>query len=92
MSKPAASRLEKTPTRNRNATWSGLTQTILRTGAIYLDDCPDRRIIPIWLIVFGCVSLVQSFIDIGKRCFRKKNEGDEDGAVRERGERRKTRG
>ena len=39
--------------------------------------------------MFGCVSLVQSFIDIGKRCFRKKNEGDEDGAVRERGEREK---
>ncbi|CAI8051728.1 hypothetical protein GBAR_LOCUS28310 [Geodia barretti] len=63
---------------------AALPISMIIIGAIYLDDCPDRRIIPIWLIVFGCVSLVQSFIDIGKRCFRKKNEGDEDGANRER--------
>ena len=55
------------------------------TGSIYLHDCPGRKNIPIWLIVFGCVSLVQSFIDIGKRCFRKKNEEDEEGAVRKEG-------
>lgn len=34
--------------------------------------------IPIWLIVFGVVSVVQSIIDIGKRCFGKKKKEGED--------------
>ena len=33
--------------------------------------------IPIWLIVFGVVSVVQSIIDIGKRCFGKKKKDSE---------------
>ena len=52
------------------------------SGSVYLDDCEDRRTIPIWLIVFGCVSVVQSVIDICKRCFRKKKD-DEEGQVRD---------
>ena len=53
------------------------------SGSVYFDDCEDRRTIPIWLIVFGCVSVVQSVIDICKRCFRKKKDNEE-GQVREK--------
>ena len=38
------------------------------TGSIYIDDCPNSNRIPIWLIVFGCVSLAQTFVNICKRC------------------------
>ena len=48
------------------------------SGSVYLDDCPGRKNIPVWMIVFGCVSLVQSIIDIMKRCFGKKKRNDEE--------------
>ena len=39
-------------------------------GSIYIDDCSvsSNNRIPIWLVVFGCVSLAQTFVNICKRC------------------------
>lgn len=54
----------------------------IHIGAIYLDNCEGRSIIPKWLIVFGSVSVVQTVIDIVKRCFRTKRNDDEEGSVR----------
>lgn len=38
------------------------------TGSIYINDCVGGNRIPIWLIVFGVVSLLQTFTNVGKRC------------------------
>ena len=51
---------------------------IHNAGAVYFNRCPGRYIIPIWLIVFGCVSLLQTFINIIKRIFRKKKQREEE--------------
>ena len=45
-------------------------------GCVYINRCQGQPIIPIWLIVFGSVSLVQTAINIVKRFF--KNNGDEE--------------
>ena len=37
-------------------------------GSIYLPQCEQNKNIPIWLIVFGCVSLVQTAVNVCKRC------------------------
>ncbi len=49
-------------------------------GAVYFNDCPGRSRIPIWLIVFGGFSIVQTFINVIKRCCKlcRKQEGDSD--------------
>ena len=55
------------------------------TGSIYIHDCPGRRLIPIWLIVFGCFSLLQTTINVIKRIFNRKKEEDEENVGREAG-------
>lgn len=63
---------------------AALPLAMIIIGAIYLNDCPGRRLIPIWLIVFGCFSLASTLINVLKRlckCIRKKagsDEGDDD--------------
>lgn len=52
---------------------------VYHTGSVYLDDCPGRHNIPVWLIVFGCVSLLQTVINIAKRFFHKKKKTEEEG-------------
>ena len=49
-------------------------------GSIFIDDCPASNRIPIWLIVFGCVSLLQTFVNICKRCIQQvtKKSGEEE--------------
>lgn len=51
-------------------------------GSIYIDDCVGNNRIPIWLVVFGCVSLVQTFINVCKRCAqqvaKKSRDSDDD--------------
>lgn len=51
---------------------------IHNAGAVYFNRCQGQRIIPIWLIVFGCVSLLQTFINIIKRIFRKNKQREEE--------------
>ena len=52
---------------------------VLCTGSIYIDECPgDRNRIPTWLIVFGCVSLAQTFVNICKRCVQQISKGSRD--------------
>ena len=51
-------------------------------GSIYIDDCRlGNNRIPIWLVVFGCVSLAQTFINICKQCIQQvtKKSNREDG-------------
>ena len=63
------------------------------TGAVYLDDCPAANTsagggrIPIWLIVFGCVSVVQTIIGSVKRCCKRKKDSDDDSQSRNYAER-----
>ena len=47
-------------------------------GAVYLHRCQGQHIIPIWLIVFGSVSLLQTAINMIKRIFRKSKQGEEE--------------
>lgn len=58
------------------------SQCIISTGSVYLNRCDGDRRIPIWLIVFGCVSLLSTLINIVKRIFkaahRKVSGRDED--------------
>ena len=50
----------------------------LHAGTIYLDDCDSLESnIPIFLIVFGCVSLLQTIINIAKRLCGTKKKDDE---------------
>ena len=51
---------------------------LYNAGAVYLDRCQGQRIIPIWLIVFGCFSLLQTAINIIKRIFRKNKQREEE--------------
>ena len=46
-----------------------------------MDDCPEEKLIPIWLIVSGAVSLVRTVLSIGQRCCckNKEEEGGEGG-------------
>ena len=47
-------------------------------GSIYLNDCRIYRLVPIFLIVFGCVSLLQTAIHIFRMfCGRKNDERSE---------------
>ena len=46
-------------------------------GSIYLNDCDIERLIPIFLIVFGCVSLLQTTIHLIKMCVCRKKENQE---------------
>ena len=38
------------------------------SGFVYLNDCPGESKIPIWLVVFGFVCLLQTLIRCIKRC------------------------
>ena len=44
-------------------------------GAIYKNDCPRERFIPIYLIVAGSFGIVKNLSSLGQRC---KNKDDED--------------
>jgi len=55
-----------------------LCMCVCPAGSVFLHDCPGQSIIPIWLIVFGCVSLLQTTINIVKRFFKKKPRRDEE--------------
>ena len=47
-------------------------------GCVYINRCQGQPIIPIWLIVFGCVGVLQTAINIIKRFFKNNNNGDEE--------------
>lgn len=49
--------------------------TMIVIGAIYKDDCPRERFIPIYLIVAGSFGIVKNLSSLGQRC---KNKDDED--------------
>jgi hypothetical protein len=61
---------------------------LIVVGAIDLHNCRLNRNIPVWMIVYGCFSLVLTAISIGKQCCCKKSkeERDEEG---QRGNRKK---
>ena len=40
---------------------------------MYINRCQGQPIIPIWLIVFGCVGVLQTAINIIKRFFKNNN-------------------
>ena len=54
------------------------TCLLYNAGAVYLHRCQGQRIIPIWLIVFGSVSLLQTAINVIKRIFRKNKQREEE--------------
>ena len=59
----------------------GFSGSMPLPGAVYFHQCPLERRIPIWLIVFGCVSLAQTVVNIIKRVLKqltKKHSGDEE--------------
>ncbi|XP_030836415.1 uncharacterized protein LOC754214 [Strongylocentrotus purpuratus] len=44
--------------------------TMVAIGAVYLDDCPAERFIPIYLITMGVAYIVKSLIDLKGRAQR----------------------
>lgn len=40
----------------------------VHVGFVYLYRCPVNGLIPIWLIIFGLVCLIQTTINVSKRC------------------------
>lgn len=63
-----------------------LTLPLPLPGAVYFHDCEGEDKIPIWLIVFGVFSLVQTTINLLKRCCklcrRKDSEEEEGGSTK----------
>ena len=47
-------------------------------GCVYINQCTGQPIIPIWLIVFGCVGVLQTAINIIKRFFKNNDRGEEE--------------
>ena len=45
-----------------------LVTHIICIGTIYIHRCPGQNKIPIWLIVFGVFSLLQTIINCMRRC------------------------
>ena len=52
------------------------------TGSVYLHDCTIQDKIPIFLIVFGCVSLLQTCCGMSKMIFCRGNDDENDGQNR----------
>ncbi|XP_070189516.1 transmembrane protein 272-like isoform X2 [Littorina saxatilis] len=50
---------------------------MLVMGAMHLNDCPQERYIPIYLLVAGCFGVVRTLISIGLRCCRNSDEDSE---------------
>eukprot|EP00057_Strongylocentrotus_purpuratus_P004531 XP_003728885.1 PREDICTED: uncharacterized protein LOC587628 isoform X2 [Strongylocentrotus purpuratus] len=44
--------------------------TMIAIGAVYLDDCPAERFIPIYLITMGVAYIVKSLVDLKGRAQR----------------------
>ncbi|XP_076446958.1 transmembrane protein 272-like isoform X2 [Babylonia areolata] len=56
-------------------------------GSIYVDDCPEEKMIPIWLLVAGVVGLVRNVISTCCRCCcNKKKDDDAEGGQQGEGE------
>ena len=50
--------------------------SLFTTGAVYLHDCTVQDKIPVFLIVFGCVSLFQTCCGICRVAFCRKNDDE----------------
>lgn len=48
------------------------------SGAIYKDDCPAERMIPIYLIVAGSFGVATNLFSLFKRCRKSEEERQED--------------
>lgn len=48
-------------------------------GSIYIHGCPGQRLIPIWLIVFGCFSLLQTLLNTCRTVVSCCNNNDDAG-------------
>eukprot|EP00118_Oscarella_pearsei_P028767 m.2883 g.2883 ORF g.2883 m.2883 type:complete len:216 (+) comp8948_c0_seq1:120-767(+) len=55
-----------------------LPVSMIVIGAIYLDDCPCKRYIPIYLIVAGCFGIVKTSISLTRRSFCRDKDSDDD--------------
>lgn len=51
--------------------------SMIAIGAVYLNDCPAERMIPIYLIVAGCFGLVSNLISLIKSLMKKSEEDKE---------------
>ncbi|XP_033127106.1 transmembrane protein 272-like [Anneissia japonica] len=51
--------------------------TMIVIGAMYKDDCPAQKFIPIYLIVGGAFTVVKNLIDLCERFTRRREEGEE---------------
>lgn len=47
---------------------AALPLAMLVIGSVHINDCPGQYRIPIWLVVFGAVSLVHTLISVFKFC------------------------
>ena len=57
-------------------------------GSIDLHNCRINRLIPIWMIVYGVVSVTMTVVSVVKQCLcrqKKKEEGEEEGQGQNKG-------
>ncbi len=47
-------------------------------GAVHVNDCPVQSLIPVYLIVSGCIHIVKTLLDLCVRYKRKRNGEDAD--------------
>ena len=52
--------------------------TCIVIGAIYVDDCPAERYIPIYLIVAGCFSIVKDLSSLIQKCLNRNEEEEQE--------------
>lgn len=50
----------------------------LLVGALYMDDCPAEKFIPIYLVVFGCFSIVKDLSSLIQNIKRRKCDGEQE--------------
>eukprot|EP00057_Strongylocentrotus_purpuratus_P022382 XP_011676856.1 PREDICTED: uncharacterized protein LOC105444371 [Strongylocentrotus purpuratus] len=51
--------------------------TIIAIGAVYFDDCPAQKLIPIYLITMGATSIVKTLVDLKGRVQRSRLPSEE---------------
>lgn len=54
----------------------------LSTGVLYLNSCPGQPFIPLWSLVYGCVSSAQLLLSVLKWCICRKKDDESDNSER----------
>ena len=57
----------------------------IHSGSVYFHDCDIEPKIPLFLIVFGCVALLQTTMHLFKMCLCRRKDDEQNSGAREKG-------